>query len=59
MEFRYFDEKKRELSLAEIGNLEIWNATMEHIFAQTIDRMEKEIITGSRQIAKGVSPMIE
>ena len=50
MVFRYFDEHMGEIAMEELSKMEIWNPTMEHIFAQTMKRIEEGNITGTPQI---------
>jgi len=53
MVFRYFGRENSELSMEEVEALKIWNTTMEHIFAQAIERIEQENITSRQQIVSG------
>ena len=50
MLFQYFDEDMGEMTMEELRKMEIWNPTMEHIFAQTMKRIEEGNITGAPQI---------
>ena len=47
MVFRYFDEHMGEIAMEELSKMEIWNPTMEHIFAQTMKRIEEGKGAGS------------
>ena len=49
MEFRYFNGKSSEMTREEINSMEIWNPTMEHILAQTIERIAKDTTNGEQQ----------
>ena len=53
MVFRYFDEHMGEIAMEELSKMEIWNPTMEHIFAQTMKRIEEGNITVAPQIVRG------
>ena len=52
--FQYFNQNMDEITTEELVRMELWNPTMEHIFAQTMKKIEEGKITVEPQIVSGL-----